>query len=359
MKLAWRRVPLTTARAFTISAGTTTGFTSVIAELEHQGIVGYGEASPSRRVTGETMASVEAFLSWCAKETPARPDDLPTFLEHIRADICGNPGARAAFDLAAHDLLGKLQGRPARTLYDLPAGRVATSMTVSLAEPATMAAEARDYAARGFSVLKLKLGKAAGDLERVAAVRAAVPKARIFADANQGWTVAEALALAPRLADLGVVFLEQPVAADDHAALARLSRECALPVVADEAVHDEHDVRRLLDAGFRGGVNVKLQKAGGLLPAVRALRLARENGLRTMCGCNLETSVGIAAALQALSLLDEADLDGNLLLADDPFATVPPRDGWLESPAAPGLGAAPRADRWPPRNVATGDFDEN
>lgn len=348
MKLSWRRISLSTRRPFTISAGSTTAFAVLIAELEHDGVVGFGEAAPSRRVTGETLDTTEAFLAWCAKELPGDPAGLDAFLDHVHDDICGNPSARAAFDLAAHDLLGKLEGRPARERYGLPAARIQTSMTVSLGEPGAMAAEARDYAARGFATIKLKLGDAARDVERVAAVRAALPGARLFADANQAWSVEEALRLAPALADLGVQFLEQPVQATDHAGLARLSRESALPVVADESVHDEHDLRRLLALGFRGGINLKLQKTGGLRPAVRALRVARDAGLRTMCGCNLETSVGIAGALQILALLDEADLDGNLLLADDPFATTAPDHGWLASPAAPGLGVAPAAGRWPP-----------
>jgi L-alanine-DL-glutamate epimerase-like enolase superfamily enzyme len=214
-------------------------------------------------------------------------------------------------------------------------------MTVSLDEPKAMVDEARGYHRDGFRVLKLKLGKAEADIDRVRAVRAALPDAALRADANTGWTAADARRLAPDLAKLDVEFIEQPLPKDDLNGLAALSRDLPLPLYADEAVLDVHDVRRLHAVGFRGGINVKLQKTGGIRPAVRALREAKDLGYAVQLGCNVETAVGIAAGVQLLSLLDHADLDGHLLLADRPFDGPMPERGWYETPDAAGLGVTP------------------
>ncbi|MHB8585819.1 MAG: dipeptide epimerase [Thermoplasmatota archaeon] len=353
MELRSQTLTLTTARPFVISAGTTTRKDIVIVELHHEDIVGYGEAAPSKRVTGEDASTVEAFLRWVRTVIPQDADALPEFLAHLHEDICGNGAARAAVDLAVHDLRGKRQRLSARERLGLAAGSVATSATVSMDTPAAMAEEAKDWAARGYHALKLKLGAAAMDLARVRAVRDAVPAARLFVDANQSWTVEEACRLAPALADCDVEILEQPVLATDLEGLARVAERSPIPVIADESVLDRHDVARLVAAGFRGGVNVKLQKAGGLTPAVEALRAARKQGFRTMVGCNLETSVGISAALQTLSLVEWGDLDGNVLLARDPFVTTP-RGGILASPPGVGLGVHPTRYYTPARPTKPG-----
>lgn len=358
MRLTHRVIECRTARTFRISQSANDAFPMVIAELEHEGVVGYGEASPSRRVTGETVESVGHFLDWAAKEvSDVRPEGWEAFLDHVHGDaaaaegsgdqaggafasggICGNPSARAALDIAVHDLVGKLRGVPVRALYGLPAARLETCMTVSLDAPDAMAEEAREYRARGFRVLKLKLGQAAGDLARLDAVRRAVPDARLRADANTGWTLDETLALLPGLARRGVEFVEQPVPPARMQDLVAASRGAPLPVYADESVMDVHDVRALHDAGFAGGMNLKLQKTGGIRPAVAALREARRLGHQVQLGCNVETAVGIAAGVQLLALLDHADLDGHLLLADEPFLGPRPMDGWYETPDEPGLG---------------------
>lgn len=339
MRLTHRTVECPTARTFRISQGANDSFRMVIAELEHDGVVGYGESSPSKRVTGETVESVGGFLDRAAGEVrDVRPAGWEAFLDRVHADVPGEPSARAALDLAVHDLVGKLRGVPARALYGLPAGRLETCMTVSLDEPEAMAAEAKEYRARGFRVLKLKLGKAARDLERVEAVKRAAPDARLRADANTGWTLGETRAILPGLAALGVEFVEQPFHPDRDEDLVAVSRESPLPVYADESVMDVRDVRALHEAGFAGGMNLKLQKTGGIRPAVLALREAKALGHQVQLGCNVETSVGIAGGLQLLGLLDHADLDGQLLLAREPFLGPRPIDGWYSTPEEPGLG---------------------
>lgn len=342
MRLTHRVIECRTARTFRISQGASDAFRMVICEIEHDGVIGYGEASPSTRVTGETTESVGHFLDWAAKEIAAvRPEGWSGFLDHVHADVCGNPSARAALDLALHDLAGKQRGVPVRELYDLPPARLETCMTVSLDAPGAMADEAREYRKRGFRALKLKLGRAATDLDCVRAVRDAVPDARLRVDANTAWTAVDARKLLPGLADLHVEFVEQPVHPSDRAGLIAVTRDSPVPVYADESVLDVHDVRSLHADGFTGGYNLKLQKTGGIRPALLALREAKSLGHKLQLGCNVETAVGIAAGIQLLPLLDHADLDGHLLLADQPFHGPRPNDGWYETPTTAGLGVRP------------------
>lgn len=343
MRLTHRILECRTARTFRISQSASDAFRMVIVELEHGGVTGYGEASPSKRVTGETLESVGRFLDRAATEVQdVHPKEWEAFLDRVHGDVRGDPSARAALDLAVHDLVGKLQGVPVRALYDLPAARLETCMTVSLDAPDAMAAEAKEYRGRGFRVLKLKLGQAEGDLARLDAVKRAVPDARLRADANTGWTLEQTRAILPGLARRGVEFVEQPVPPAQMRDLVAASRDSPLPVYADESVMDVGDVRALHDAGFVGGMNLKLQKTGGIRPAVAALREARRLGHQVQLGCNVETAVGIAAGVQLLSLLDHADLDGHLLLADEPFLGPRPVEGWYETPDEPGLGVRER-----------------
>lgn len=339
VKLTHRVVRAATARPFRIATGTTTEIQVVVCEIEHNGVKGLGEAAPSRRVTGETIESVQAFLDRLTPYVDSlEPEDWGGFLQHVRTVHPDEPSALCALDLGLHDLIGKLAGEPARALHDLPDGRLETCMTVSLGEPRAMADEAREYRERGFRAIKLKLGDAERDVERVRAVREAVPDARLRADANTGWGFDEARRILPALADAGVEFVEQPFRPRDDDRLAELSRDAPVLLYADESVKDAADVERLHGLGFKGGVNLKLMKTGGLLPAVEALRLARERGMPVQLGCNVETGIGIAGGTQLLGALDHADLDGNLLLAEDPFHGPRPKDGWLDTPAGAGLG---------------------
>ncbi|HVL47590.1 MAG TPA: dipeptide epimerase [Candidatus Thermoplasmatota archaeon] len=341
--LTWRAIDTPTARAFKISAGTMTSARSVIVEArDDEGRVGYGEATPSARVTGESEESIAKFLEWARGEVKdIDPDDPRPFLAEMATNICGNAGARCGVDLALHDLWGKRAGKPARALHGIGDGAIEMPLTVSMDLPETMAREAKEYFARGFDVLKVKLGQARNDEPRIAAVRRAVPQARLRVDANEGWSREEARRLAPVLFRHGVEFMEQPLARNDLTGLAELSRTSEVPVVVDESVADATDVARLVDHRFAGGVNVKLQKAGGLKPALDAILAARAAGFGTQVGCNVETGVGIAGAAQLIPLLDWADLDGNLLLARDPFEGVRGERGRIAVPAAPGLGVRP------------------
>jgi L-alanine-DL-glutamate epimerase-like enolase superfamily enzyme len=215
-----------------------------------------------------------------------------------------------------------------------------TSYSIGLDEPALMAQKAR--AAADFPILKIKLGTPR-DREIIRAVREAVPEHRLIVDANAVWTPHEAVRLISDLERFGVELVEQPVAAHDLAGLRYVRERSALPIFADESCATEEDVPRLAECV--DGVNVKLMKCGGLRRARRVIEVARAHHLRVMCGCLIESSLAITAASHLLPLLDYADLDGNLLLADDPFQGVACERGKLTLPTGPGLGVTAGPDR--------------
>lgn len=216
MKLEFFPIEAATARPFKISQGVETGVRVLICEVTHDGVTGRGEAAPSQRVTGETDASIRAYLEWARGEVAnLDPSGIVKFLDLVHAGGRGNSGARAALDLALHDLAGKLAGKPVHALYDLPAARLETTMTVSLDEPAVMAAEALDYWSRGFRCIKIKLGDATRDLERLAAIRRTVPEARLRVDANTAWSWEESYRLVREMVPFNVEFVEQPLPPDD------------------------------------------------------------------------------------------------------------------------------------------------
>jgi L-alanine-DL-glutamate epimerase-like enolase superfamily enzyme len=206
-----------------------------------------------------------------------------------------------------------------------------------------MAEKAREAAE--YPLLKVKVGTA-DDEARLRAIREARPEARLQIDANGAWTAKEAIAALARLEQYGVELVEQPVRADDLDGLASVARATRLPVYADEGCVTARDVPKV--AGRCDGVVVKLQKCGGLWPALEHVQAARAHGLKVMMGCMVESGLGISAAAQLAPLCDSLDLDGNLLLAADPFDAVAAYRGHLPMPTGPGLGATLRALPAPP-----------
>lgn len=338
MKVTVERVDHAVDGAFTIARGTTRTAEAVRLTLEAGGRVGRGEAAPSQAVTGESPDTVVEWIEGVRGRLEGADLDAWDRVVDDLPEGRGNPAARAAVSLAVHDLAGRLRGQPAHELLGAEAGEVPTSGTVSLDDPKAMAREAEAWAERGHDHLKLKLGEAEDDLARVEAVREAVPGATLRADANGGWTRAEARTLLPELADRDLVLVEQPVAADDLRALVAVAEVSPVPVYADEPVARASDVDALADAGFQGGVNVKLMKSGGLRPALEVIRAARRADLGVQVGCMVEAGVGIAGAAQLLGAVDWADLDGHLLLAEDPYDGPAVEDGRIATPSGPGLG---------------------
>ncbi|MDP3854356.1 N-acetyl-D-Glu racemase DgcA [Phenylobacterium sp.] len=293
-----------TRDAFVIARGAKTEAHVILVEIEQVGSVGRGEAVPYARY-GQTMvgelARIEALRE--AVEHGASRAELQ--------DLAPAGAARSALDCALWDLEAKLSGTPAWALAGLPAMHpVTTCFTISLDEPAAMAAAARASADR--PLLKLKIG-GSGDLDRVAAVRAAAPASRLVVDANEGLDFDELRRLAPELADLGVELIEQPLKAGEDEALE--GYDCPILLCADESLHTRAE---LADCARRyGAVNLKLDKCGGLTEALALAAEARGLGLQVMAGCMVATSLSMAPAMILAQGAAFVDLDGPLLLARD------------------------------------------
>jgi L-Ala-D/L-Glu epimerase / N-acetyl-D-glutamate racemase len=318
--------------------------TTVIVELRdtrYPDVVAYGEGYPDRFYgeTPESMAAVFPLLLAALGEPGlSSPEQLAEASARVQAAIRWNGAAKCAVDSALHDLAGKVLGRPLHALLGCSATIPSTDFTIGIDEPSVVAQRAARAGA--FPALKIKVGGPA-DVETLRAVRAVYDKP-LRVDANTGWTPDIAFGLVLECADLGVELIEQPFPASRLDWLAELQAVSPLPIVADESCVIDEDLDRLV--GVVAGVNVKLAKCGGPGPAALMLRRARELGFRTFLGCMEETSVAIAASAAVASLADWVDLDGNLLLADDPFEGLDlgPDHRWRLGDA-PGLGVRRRA----------------
>ncbi|CAN5866193.1 dipeptide epimerase [soil metagenome] len=332
-----RPVTLTPTHPFRIARSEHAAYHHWLVRLEHEGEVGWGEAAPSRRY-GETAETVASAL---AELLPLVGDD-PYAMEAIERRLDGhlweNASAKTAISAALHDLVGRRHGLPLYRWLGLDLERVPpTSFTIGIAEPEEMRRKVEEAAA--YAILKVKMGFD-GDLEVLERIRAMTDKP-IRIDANEGWTRSGALARIPALEDLGVELLEQPVPAADRDGLALVSGATSIPVVADESCRTTADLPGLL--GVVDVVNVKLAKTGSIGEAVRLMTAARALHFGVFLGCMVESSLGIAAAAHLAPLADWVDLDGHLLLADDPYAGLRLEGGRvLPDPDAPGLGVRPR-----------------
>jgi L-alanine-DL-glutamate epimerase-like enolase superfamily enzyme len=330
MELTARIVTLRLAETFVIAREASDEAEVVQVELRHDGSSGFGEAAPIERY-GESAASALAYV----QEHAAALGDDPFALEEIGARLpAGESAARAALDGALHDLQGKLLGVPAWRLLGLPRSGPPTSWTVWLGDPDDMARRAEKAAPR-FRRLKLKLGGGDGlDVDRVRAVRG-VTDLPLQVDVNEWWSLAEAVEALPQLAELGVAYCEQPLRAGDPGGRT-LKKASPVPIYVDEDCHRLEDVARC--ARIAHGINIKLAKSGGIREAIRMAHAARALGLGVMLGCMVESGLGIAAGCTVAPLCDHVDLDGNLLLAEDPWPGVALVDGVQVPSDRPGLG---------------------
>jgi L-alanine-DL-glutamate epimerase-like enolase superfamily enzyme len=298
-------------------------------------VTGYGEAAPIDRYE-ETAESALAYL----EEVADSLGDDPFALEEILGRLPRREfAAQAALDGALHDLAGKLLGVPVYRLLGLPRSGPPTSWTLGLGDPDTTARKAEQARGR-FQRLKLKLGGRDGlDVERVRAARA-VTDVPLQVDVNEYWSLDEALDALPQLAELGVEYCEQPLGAHDEGG-AELKRRSPIPIYVDEDCHTLADVAACAERAH--GINIKLAKSGGIREGIRMAHAARALGLGVMLGCMVESGLGISAGAAMASLCDHVDLDGNLLLADDPWPGVELVDGVQVPADAPGLGVRPAA----------------
>jgi L-Ala-D/L-Glu epimerase / N-acetyl-D-glutamate racemase len=332
VKLSQRTATLALREPFSISRSTDETVDSVFVEIEHHDVTGFGEASPQEHY-GESASSASTFLSEAERLLGDDPFGLDEIDERL-ASLPGEHAARAAVDMALHDLCGKLAGVPVWRLLGLRRTGPPTSWTIWLGDPDEMARRTERVGDR-FQRLKLKLGAGDGlDVERVRAVRG-VTELPLQVDVNEGWELDEALENVQALGGLGVQYVEQPLKAG-HPEGHKLKEASPLPIYVDEDVHTLNDVA--FAAGRAHGVNLKLAKSVGIREAVRMAYAARALDLGVMLGCMVESSLGIAAAAQIASLCDHVDLDGNLLLAEDPWTGVDFLDGVQVPSDHPGLG---------------------
>jgi L-alanine-DL-glutamate epimerase-like enolase superfamily enzyme len=331
VEVSARIATLRLAETFVISRAAQEVAEVVWVDVRHGGVSGYGEAAPIARYD-ESAASALAFVERAA---PLLGDD-PWALEEIgaRLDELGREqAAKAALDAALHDLCGKLAGVPVHKLLGLPRGGPPTSWTIWLGDPDDMARRAERVRGR-FRRFKLKLGGRDGlDAERVRAVTAVAGGVPLQVDVNEAWSLDEALELLPQMRH--VEYCEQPLPAGDPGG-SELKRRSPVPIYLDEDCHTLADVAACAERAH--GINIKLAKSGGIREAVRMAHAARALGLGVMLGCMIESGLGIAAAAQITSLCDHVDLDGNLLLAEDPWLGVAFADGAQLPSTEPGLG---------------------
>ena len=328
MKLDWEPITLELRTTFRVAHGASDQRKNVLVHLDD----GVGEAA-AVPYYGETQEGIIEYL----KSVPDLGDD-PFDLDALLARRpAGSRAARAAIDGALHDLWGKRLGQPLYKLFGLnPKNLPLTSFTIGMDEPESMAEQAK---LSGYPSLKVKLGSV-DDETRVKAVRR-VTNARVRVDANAGWTREQALQIIPRLAEYDLELIEQPLAVDDTEGYFWLkerlnSSRVNLPIFADESAKNSRDVVKL--AGAVDGVVVKTMKSEGIREAVRMIHTARAHDMQIMLSCMVESSVGVTAAAHLAPLCDHADLDGPLLIRNDPYRGLKYDGARIILPEEAGIG---------------------
>lgn len=340
MNLIFEPYELKLRHAFNLAKNQRTTTPGVQVRIVYDGITGYGEASMPPYL-GESVQSVCDFLSKVdlSQFSPFDMEEIHAYLDSISD---GNRAAKASVDIALHDLTGKIMGQPWYRIWGLnPEKTPNTSITISYqSDPEEMRREIEETA--GFKVVKVKMG-VGHDKEIVEELRK-VSDVPICVDANQGWSDKQhALDMCNWLADRNCLFVEQPMPKEQHADTTWVRERSPLPLIADESLQRIGDVKRMSEAF--DGINIKLMKSTGMHEAYKMAVLARALGMKVMLGCMTETSCAVTAAAQLAPLVDYADLDGNLLIANDIFDGIKIIDGKVTIPKdRPGIGVVPVDD---------------
>jgi L-alanine-DL-glutamate epimerase-like enolase superfamily enzyme len=305
----------------------------MLLEIEHEGHVGYGEASMVPYM-GESQQSAAEFLNKVDISQFKYPFDFGSIIQYLDDIATGNPAIKAAIDIALHDLEGKLKQQPCwQLLGSDPAKMPVTSYTVGIDTPEVLVEKVKER--QGAKVIKVKLGRGS-DKELIGTIRS-VTDLPLYVDANQGWTDREqSLDMTHWLQEQGVVLIEQPMAKTDPDSNAWLTERSPIPIIGDEAVQRFTDVEKA--HGVYLGINVKLMKSAGMYEAHRMILKAKELGLKVLIGCMSETSCATLAAAALAPQCEWADLDGPLLVSNNPYQMPEFKDGKWVLNDEPGLG---------------------
>jgi L-Ala-D/L-Glu epimerase len=334
MKLRFVPYDLQLKHVFTISSNSRSTTPVVLTEIEYDGFFGYGEASMPPYL-GESHETVQKFLSLVNLEQFKDPFLIEDIIAYVDKLSPGNYAAKASVDIALHDLIGKLTGKPWFRLWGLDREKTPyTSFTIGIDTAEVVKQKVEE--ASPYKILKVKLG-AGNDKEMIETIRKVTDKP-ICVDANQGWKDRSyALEMANWLHERNIVFLEQPMPKAQADDIAWLTENSPLPVIADEALQTISDLLKI--KGIYSGVNIKLMKCGGMNAAHKIAEMALAMNMKVMIGCMTETSCAISAAAQLSPLAQWADLDGNLLIKNDVFDGVTVVDGKIVLNEKPGIGA--------------------
>ena len=328
--------------AFGISTNTRTTTPIVLTRIALDGKTGYGEAALPPYLP-ETQESVCAFLNLAKPviNSCSQPLNVDSIMQLINTLAPGNHAAKASIDIALHDLYGKLEGKPLWQMWDIdPSATPCTSYTIGYdASDSIVLVKVRE--ADWAKILKVKLGRAEEEDKRMISLIRSISDKPIYVDANQGWLTKEhALMMCQWLEEQGVVLIEQPMPKHMNEEHRWLCERVTLPIIADEACQTHEDVAALQP--YYDGINIKLMKCGGVAQARKMIALARELDMLVMIGCMTETSAGISAATSLSPLVDFADLDGHVLLGNDPYEGIQIVEGKLTLVDKPGTGVSVR-----------------
>ncbi|MBE3124667.1 MAG: dipeptide epimerase [Acidobacteria bacterium] len=355
-RAAAKKLKITDVEIFLFDIPLTSPFRIAIGEMKaandllirirtDQGVVGLGEACPFPPITGETQAT-NAAAARSIRDMLIGKDPLAidALLREIGPLVHSNPSAVAAFDMAFHDILGKVAGLPLFRLLGGTKNTFETDITTSLDTLEKMTAESKKYADMGYKTLKVKVGLDPDeDFARLSAIRAAIGRGvAIRIDANQGWTVPQAVYALRKMEPLAIQFCEQPVLASDTTGLKAVRSQSPIAIMADEALFGPADAVKLIRAEACDTFNIKVMKAGGLLNSIRIAHIADAANMRCMVGCMLESKLALTAAAHVVASqanIVYADLDGNSEHVIDPIIDgMTVKAGMLTLPEKPGLG---------------------
>ena len=333
MKLTFKPYTLELKHVFTVAVNSRTTTPVMLTEIEYGGIKGYGEASMPPYL-GESHETAQAFLSKVNLEQFDDPFEMENILDYVDSVDENNPAAKASIDIALHDLVGKLMNQTWYKIWGYDKSKTpSTSFTIGIDTPEVVIQKTKE--AEIYKVLKVKLGRD-NDKEMIETIRS-VSSTPITVDVNQGWKDKHyALEMVNWLKEKNVEFVEQPMPKEQVDDIAWLTQNSSLPIIGDESIQRLPDIVKA--HGVYSGINIKLMKCTGMREAHKMLDLARALNMKVMLGCMTETSCAISAAAQLSPMVDWADLDGNLLIKNDPYEGVLVIDGKIALTDYPGIG---------------------